>query len=1133
MRVTAYSHFKDISNDIRDDLKKYMPEAQSGEIIKAINVIIGVEAVAFVIKEFFPNEMQIKSFSNILMSKDFGIFKKFSSEEMKMIQTIHTLFPLFGNKTLVEKYILEYEKIPLKNKHVLIERDNSSSVKNADFSWTKFQKGDRTKKYREHLLKNIKHKENKVSYPTTNIVCIEDSADRERFEIDISRYIEEREDFTSNSFEWEDKMPLELSIDELVAAAKDMDKDEIRLGIEEHKRKNWEKRMASILFMETKDYDLRKTEKISIEGVQNWIGKLSVGKSTVMDVLSYWLANNEKMSVHVLNSVSDVFQKVDYFNRLGILAVPILSYKPQSRRKHIEDYISSLDRNDANVYGNKTFEYINNICVLSLVSKHQSKGSAQLCSVDSCRQIKEVFVKPHGSDEEEKVQAFKDLEKGKKIISKEGKTCPYIVKCPYYRAFQDMGKAKVIVTTANSLAKVTIPDPFLNVKMTCLEYLVKKADLFLVDEADRVQDTLDNAFVDETVLHDQGVGWISRVFGKFDKRVKRDPRILNDNLVSKWWDDINTCHLLVNRMLSFIIDVNNAEMTKRLEGKTITGFGLWHSISKDIAKYFIEAEEEHKIAVETLMEQYKTFRGTFNKRRYRNSEYGELHEIAGNITDPEKQLNDIRNFIEKIIKNLNKEFKIRADSMKIKKAVAKFEKRVYWAMTVALFEIKLFLVFQNMEAIKAIEPQIFKDITAPRKLSREYDGVVPKPPVYLQFGFRYNTKDERPTIKFIKYDGVGRYVLNRLSYLYEKLDDKRGAHCILLSGTSFAPGSAKYHIDIPVSYILKSKNEKKSKIEYEFMDQFSEKISGVPQEKIKQPYNVFVENLCKKDELFKNSKSKLEKMFDSIEERRKMLFVTGSYEEAKHVSGQLQLRCREQNKNFSFPCLQKIADEGAYPKQKFHAFGQEEKHNGLVAPLKAVDRGHNVLIEALDNDAFDSEGNEKIAAFGGAVILKRPYYIPDDYSVFVNNTNYCYMKETNKSSQQFQTLQGEADNLKQAIYEEAQNFKLISYGYRGLEGDIKKRLLVDTFIDTFQLEGRLIRGGVDAKVYYGDSSLAPNTKNGIENDTLKTSMLLGWKYLWRDIRENPFDKDQELQKKILEELYSIRFEGFENINIAE
>lgn len=1143
MRQNAYTHFNEEINsestyNLVEILKLHLEENidrinqneyfkdDSIKLQEAVNAVLGIEAIAYAITQICPNENYTRTFTDIVVSKDFNLFKNLCSEKKKILHNIHLLFPQWLNNAVVEKNIRLYELIDYKYKHVKFKELNlDKPLENGTFEWNNFQTKDKAHIYKEYLLKQVKHSQQDAKFAESRVFIIEDDINGDIFEISIdnSKYSfvnANTDDFHPLPIDYKDMTPIKIKISELIDTAKMMDEQDENLGIEESHRKNWENRIRDILVLQPDKTELSITEEITIDGTQHWIGKLSVGKSTIMDVISSFMAQNGKTSVLVLNSASEVFEKVDYFNKIGIKTVPLVSYTPRSREQHIKQYMSSLRKNDENIYDNKTFRYLNNTCLLMGLDRKEKSDYIKLKDGFPCFKIKEK--KKNGE------------------IKKESKVCPYITSCPYYNSFHDLNDAKIVVTTSNSLSKVRIPKPFTSERITYLEYLIRRANLFFIDESDRVQDTLDQAFVSAVSLWQRNGDWISQTIGNLLTEKNRTHRIIDDPYVVTWTNNLHICSILTNRIVSFLSRKENRKIIKNIRDKTFTGYKLWNEIAEKIAKHYKTSNtDEYRVIIDILMKQYDYFRRTFQSPSRQGIDNEMLHEIAENVTNEEKQIGDIQKFVdEEMFRILSEEMKKKnLGYIKIDIDIEKEEidKWVYLAMTVALLEIKLNSVFIGIPTIRILMPKLLNDDDPINRITREFDGIIPQPPIGARFGFKFGDKDGEPTLKLFRYLGVGRYILNRLSHLYEVVDEHRGAHCILLSGTSYAPGSSKYNIDIPVSYLLKSNNEKNNKIRYEFLDTFSEKVSGINGAEKYQAYTNIIRRLSEKEELFGSGISKLDQIFEELDEgRKKLLMVVGSYEDSGFVSDKFN-NSRSEYSSIPLSRGHEETDKRkeTFLRQKVHTFG-EMKHEVLVAPLKAMDRGHNILAELdKDKESYDSKGNQKVAAFGGTVFLNRPFTIPDDFGVLINNLNYCYMDTINNEKYEATTVKEEVENLRRKIYKELTSFDKACFGYSSLERADRERLLVDTFIDTWQLEGRLIRGGVDARVYFADSSFAPNTKEGVENDSISTSMLLGWKYLWKDILENPVNEKEGLIKTILEELYSIRLEGLKDINVAE
>ncbi len=90
--------------------------------------------------------------------------------------------------------------------------------------------------------------------------------------------------------------------------------------------------------------------------------------------------------------------------------------------------------------------------------------------------------------------------------------------------------------------------------------------------------------------------------------------------------------------------------------------------------------------------------------------------------------------------------------------------------------------------------------------------------------------------------------------------------------------------------------------------------------------------------------------------------------------------------------------------------------------------------------------------------------------------------------------------------------------------DERTPLLWTQFVLVWQCIGRLLRGGVSARVHFVDARWAENSPKGL-NDTEQTSMLLGFRRILQQALADP----DPAQRAIAEALYGEAARAFEQI----
>jgi hypothetical protein len=155
-------------------------------------------------------------------------------------------------------------------------------------------------------------------------------------------------------------------------------------------------------------------------------------------------------------------------------------------------------------------------------------------------------------------------------------------------------------------------------------------------------------------------------------------------------------------------------------------------------------------------------------------------------------------------------------------------------------------------------------------------------------------------------------------------------------------------------------------------------------------------------------------------------------------------------------------------------FAQDPTAEILVAPLMAVERGHNIL------------NAQRNAAFGTALFLARPHPRPDDLALAVFAINDWAARfardEPGLPQGTFSKLVTATADLNAAglafrHVARAEWRRLLSrrYIYSRLSDHEKTSFTWDQLVTIWQVIGRLVRGGVPARVVFVDARFAPRT----------------------------------------------------------
>ena len=223
------------------------------------------------------------------------------------------------------------------------------------------------------------------------------------------------------------------------------------------------------------------------------------------------------------------------------------------------------------------------------------------------------------------------------------------------------------------------------------------------------------------------------------------------------------------------------------------------------------------------------------------------------------------------------------------------------------------------------------------------------------------------------------------------------------------------------------------------------------------------------------------------ETRRRALLLVGSYREATAAADLLEamprwrgrvkvLAADDADLDHAGPgdanSTDTISRAAALRRGDLASFAEDPDAELLVAPLMAVERGHNIL------------NKQRKAAFGTVIFLARPHPRPDDLSLAVFAVNDWVTRfvrdQPGLRAGTFSKMvagAGDLDAAARAFRREARREwrRLLwrPYIYSRLDDDEKESFAWDQMVTIWQVIGRLVRGGVPARVVFMDAAFAP------------------------------------------------------------
>jgi hypothetical protein len=223
------------------------------------------------------------------------------------------------------------------------------------------------------------------------------------------------------------------------------------------------------------------------------------------------------------------------------------------------------------------------------------------------------------------------------------------------------------------------------------------------------------------------------------------------------------------------------------------------------------------------------------------------------------------------------------------------------------------------------------------------------------------------------------------------------------------------------------------------------------------------------------------------DKRRKILLLVGSYAEAQVVHAAVQqhskLRARYLVSDTTVEDGWLTTPEARLPRGDVATFGTSDD-DILIAPLLAVERGHNIL------------NADRVAAIGAAFFLVRPHPSPQDISWVTQSLNHRAMQRrtTDVFLEPFGPNRMAKHNKDRRRKDQGKWRGLLQteivYSRLFNKPDLREQLIWTQIVTMWQVIGRLVRGGQAAQVYFCDAAFAPGAERN-RKDTAATSILLG------------------------------------------
>lgn len=937
--------------------------------------------------------------------------------------------------------------------------------------------------------------------------------------------------------------PITVTMTELEVAAKTMDDLEVAANAADlaenrtpRKPNDWKKRLrrVELLLRDEAAGAFQTHPRLRIDRLMNLVGMVGAGKSTIRDILAFQLATRERpadqrRTTIVVGDVAEVLTITEQFRRLGVHAAPILG------RSTLERNIQRLHRRSESAtqtmlnHDHPGFAHLSSACPLDALRGFEARRALAITAAP-CTGL-------YSADDVEKAEVEHDdpdpvstgFRRRRRPARPKRHGCPLWTACPRHSAARDLVEAQIWVATPASLVHSRVPDHLNDENMRYLELACRRSDLIIVDEADRVQMQLDTAFAPAATLVARGAeSWLDEVGKHKLTELAAQGRLqLSSDEIDDWNNALNTVITATDRIYSMLI--NDEPLRRWITQDYFSAMTLHQWL---INEWFPELRRRKRDDDENAVAPDE------DKFASQRAELQRVDTVLGSFRDspltplpgrgPEDTTTDLVNALVAMATELLhaprgvfvREFS-RERLKKLLRQLVPNNAAVAGDLGANLhrfeFTLVLAVLHDRLDRMTILWPRVEAALNLDstsnvlsRRPPKDYMPVVPESPMGNVLGFQFQAGDRNEDgdqsgeLRFFRCNGVGRELLLELADI-PAVDNRPGPHVLLMSATSWAGTSSRYHLHAQADAVLRPHEHEVAAIKKStFRTLFlyppgvatALRLSGTDPRQRPAQLEQMLHQLAVPDRSLTGATSLLQQELDDIDDpqRRRILLLVGSYAEA-HRAGHYLNNLPEWTGNVTVL----VSDDTdldhswsnlpADTRQLHLRRGELTKFPDiggqlLIAPLLAVERGHNIVVP----------GGK--AAIGSVYFLVRPHHRPDDISLATQAINDWAVRQVRGPGRRFtQTAlaAGSPDDAGLRFRAEAarkwHRFLTRRLSWTSLPPDEKSAFTWDQLVVIWQVIGRLVRGGVAARVYFVDGAFSPREAGFTGDDTPATSLL--------------------------------------------
>jgi hypothetical protein len=922
-----------------------------------------------------------------------------------------------------------------------------------------------------------------------------------------------------------------ISLEELEAIAVEMDQREE--NEKKPQRGNWVDRFQRFrLMVPDVGKGLQEDNKIELEGLKHLLGLPGSGKTTLLTLMAVWLSRKKYKTLLIFPSIEVARQYLVELEYHQVTAGLLFGQSPQTRQDRANRIAEAIAATGTHGGFAHTLAAADNFalnCVLPAFS-----------NADTSRW--EFHNAPCGQI----------LQGQNRTGELQTKLCPLWTVCGRNKAPRDLIDADIWLGHI-TLMDIQIPPQAIDEKARYFELIARTFDVVIIDEADMVQNNLDDYGTvelsisgDKASLHQEILEQIHSRFARgenyqlFDRQIELYSRELAD------FGNHNTS------LMTVVLNLRNTRIGRRYEDQVLTV----HRLISDIADGL---PEDRSLKNEQTEEQ--------SKQEYsRSRALSEFWESAARAAFKD------RNGLEQLEwKHIN--LCATTLTMEVSKIKSKWKRLVvhfrrYLAENLikqrdkiieeieGLFIELCFPITRNLsnsrEVITLLVHLTFVILSyrniVPKTKDLQAEGLIQEPVVESILsselrqvltenilgsftGIKYslskaessNPHARNVQIYYVLFAGAPRILLYRLQSLFKAENQQAAPNVLLTSATSFLEDSPAYHINVAPDYLLQppkqERQDSQGKSRYVFKwlsnsDQPDQPLfySGgrdLRNRNLNLMVKALVEN-GKNCEVLKTIRN-----FDVQHGiYRKAAFVVNSYDQVREIKDYLKQNFPEINKRtrgiINYLKLGEKRSDFATTAQ-CPSLGDDENYDILIFPMMAIGRGVNIV--------FTDGQRKSDAAIGTIYFLTRPHPNRDDTQLFNSITGKFSQEFDSRCFQQSDSLEAISKAFQDT---RKQVWTLICPLLREplmasrLGERLFKMFTANQMVNILQTIGRGMRNGCPVQVYFIDAAWASKSARG-EEDTARKSMLIQMRVILEEYINHPDPVSRAIYRELYEE----------------